>query len=313
MLDPNSRAFKAKKKRDEKEMQGKVGSGTLTSSILDEEENLRENAKKERGEVDEAEKPPERQNPMGMKRTRQDPNPKKRRKFERRTIIKAVRNRGRINKTQKLLRTERQALSKSPFIKTSIKKLGPLARQIAGKPLTEAMIQMRFSKKRAASDVLKHLQYARNQAVVRQKMGLGLAVPRDEATGYKEGDKVPEERIVVEDKDGKKRTVTDRSAMYIDQAWVGRGPYEFGTDYRARGQAHRLYKPFTSESQLAYLLDCRENQGANKVFQGISILLKEEVTRIRQAKEREKKRQRKEVWVPLPDRPVTAQRQFPLW
>lgn len=46
---------------------------------------------------------------------------------------------------------------------------------------------------------------------------------------------------------------------------------------------------------------------------GISVVLKEEATRIRQAEDRELKRQKKKVWVPLPDRPVTAQRQFPLW
>lgn len=46
---------------------------------------------------------------------------------------------------------------------------------------------------------------------------------------------------------------------------------------------------------------------------GISVVLKEEVTRIRLEQEREQKRQSKKVWVPLPDRPVTAQRQYPLW
>ena len=46
---------------------------------------------------------------------------------------------------------------------------------------------------------------------------------------------------------------------------------------------------------------------------GISVLLKEEATRIREAEEREQKRLSKKVWVPLPNRPVTAQRQYPLW
>lgn len=46
---------------------------------------------------------------------------------------------------------------------------------------------------------------------------------------------------------------------------------------------------------------------------GISVVLKEEASRIRLAEEREQKRQRKKVWVPLPDRPITAQRQYPLW
>ncbi len=49
------------------------------------------------------------------------------------------------------------------------------------------------------------------------------------------------------------------------------------------------------------------------LFTGISVVLKEEVTRIRLAEERDKKRKRKKVWVPLPDRPITAQRQYCLW
>ncbi|KAG8529576.1 uncharacterized protein KY384_006213 [Bacidia gigantensis] len=45
----------------------------------------------------------------------------------------------------------------------------------------------------------------------------------------------------------------------------------------------------------------------------ITVLLKEERTRLREAKDREEKRANKKVWVQLPDRPVTAQRQFMLW
>lgn len=129
---------------------------------------------------------------------------------------------------------------KSPFIKTSVKKLFPLARQIAGKPLHEAMVQMRFSKKKAARDVLKHLEYARDQAVVVRGMGLGRVRAED---GEGKGD----EAVVVEDKKGKRRTIADRSAMYVDEAWVGRGKYESGSDHRARGQIHRLRLPYTSE------------------------------------------------------------------
>ena len=49
------------------------------------------------------------------------------------------------------------------------------------------------------------------------------------------------------------------------------------------------------------------------IYLGISVVLKEEATRIRQMEEREVERKRRKPWVPLPDRPVTAQRQFPLW
>ncbi|KAK4695006.1 hypothetical protein P7C71_g2669, partial [Lecanoromycetidae sp. Uapishka_2] len=220
-----------------------------------------------------------------------DPTPHTRKRWQRKMVIRDIRGRGRLNKTEKILRTERSHLAKSPWIKTSVKKLFPLARQIAGKPLTDAMIQMRFSKKKAAGDVLKHLEYARDQAVVMRGMGLGKVAATDVANGEAEGEKAEEERLVVEDKKGKRRVVTDRSAMYVDEAWVGRGKYESGSDHRARGQIHRLRLPYTS----------------------ISVVLKEEATRIRLADEREQKRQRKKVWVPLPDRPITAQRQYPLW
>lgn len=188
--------------------------------------------------------------PRSLRPTFKNPQPKDMIRWERKQVIEHVRGRRRLNKNEKLLRTERFHSAKSPFIKTSIKKLGPLARQIAGKTVEEAMIQMRFSKKKAAQDVLKHLKYVRDQAVVAKGMGLGKEIgagidrppPNDlEAKLKKEG------KVLVEDKEGKRRLVTDRSAMYIDQAWVGRGKYDIGTDYRARGQANKLYLPYTSK------------------------------------------------------------------
>ena len=226
-------------------------------------------------------------------------------------VIRDIKGRGRLSKTEKIMRTEREHLSKSPWIKTSVKKLYPLARQIAGKPLSEAMVQMRFSKKKAAVNVLKHLEYARDQAVVVRGMGLGkVKAEGEESEKGEEGEKGEEERLVVVDKKGKRRVVTDRSAMYVDEAWVGRGKYETGSDHRARGQINKLRLPFTSE-----LLSCGVFGGyiALMIGIGISIVLKEEATRIRLAEEREQKRLRKKVWVPLPDRPITAQRQYPLW
>ena len=176
-------------------------------------------------------------------------------------VRERVFSRGRLNRKQLLARSERALTSRSPFIKTSIKKLGPLARQIAGKKLLDAMVQMRFSKKKAAKDVLKHLEYARNKATVQENMGLGLpskniSEAEDVAEGKekedlkarreaKGGDK--EEMLVVRDRKGKKRVVEDRSEVYVDQAWVGRGKWEYDMDYRARGQGHRLYKPYTSK------------------------------------------------------------------
>ena len=176
-----------------------------------------------------------------------NPRPRARQRWLRKMVIRNVRGRGRLNKTEKILRTERSHLSKSPWIKASVKKLYPLARQIAGKPITEAMVQMRFSKKKAARDILRHLEMARDEAVVVKGMGLG-------AVGEEKG--VDEKKeVVIEDKKGKKRGVKDLSQMYIDEAWVGRGRYEHAIDYRARGKGNKLYLPHTSELLQSFLND----------------------------------------------------------
>ena len=115
-------------------------------------------------------------------------------------------------------------------------------------------MQMRFSKKKVAKDVLRHLVYAKNEAVVRRGMGLGSVVA---SKGEGEDDWVEEngeseaeaenKGVLVEDRKGRKRLVTDPTQMYIDQAWVGRGTPDYGTDYRARGRAFRLTLPYTSK------------------------------------------------------------------
>ncbi|KAL8933892.1 MAG: hypothetical protein Q9216_006167 [Gyalolechia sp. 2 TL-2023] len=230
-----------------------------------------------------------------------DPNPEVRQRWQRKKIIQEVRSRGQITKAQKIARTERESLCKSQFYKTSIKKLMPLARQIAGKPIEEAIIQMRFSKKRVASDVKKHLEYARDEAIVKRGMGLGMvqreadpAAELENTDGTRAEDGEGNQQLpgmVVEDKKGKRRFVSDTSSIYIDEAWIGRGPYGVDYDFRARGRTNILRPPETS----------------------ITVRLKEEATRIRLMEEREEKRQRRKVWVALPDRPVTAQRQYCLW
>ena len=160
-----------------------------------------------------------------------------------------------MNKTVKILRTERFSVSKSELFKTSVKKLGPLARQIAGKPIEEAIVQMRFSKKKAAAEVKKHLEYARDEAIVRRGMGLGMVKLKKagEGEGEGEGEGGDENRevqammkpIVFHDKKGKRRTVTDTTGIYVDQAWVGRGKYGQAPDYRARGRTYILRPPTT--------------------------------------------------------------------
>jgi ribosomal protein L22 len=175
-----------------------------------------------------------------------------------------------------------------------------LARQIQGKTLDEAIVQMRFSKKKVAQDVMAHLEAARDEAVVMRGMGLGQVGVETEAkdasilnnatadvTGTQPAKAVvsPSKPLDIQLKDGKRHTVTDTSNIYIEQAWVGRGPYGKLPDFRARGRVYIMRTPWTS----------------------LSVVLKEEATRVREWREREDRRlkQRKEkVWVPLPDRPV---------
>ena len=237
-----------------------------------------------------------------------DPDPGARERWERKKVIQMIRRGGRLSKTQFMKRTEREHLVKSHNLKTSVKKLGMLARQIAGKNLDDAITQMRFSKKKAATEVLKQLEFARDEAVVMRGMGLGGVQPEADASNLNDtsadmtGTTSPAaetfdkggQPIEIQLKDGKRHLITDRSRIYIDQAWVGRGPYGKLPDYRAMGRVFIMRTPFTS----------------------ISLLLKEEATRVREHAEREAKRRRQKldkVWVPLPDRPIQSKRQYYCW
>ncbi|THX11872.1 hypothetical protein D6D13_04635 [Aureobasidium pullulans] len=212
-----------------------------------------------------------------------DPHPVARERWQRKMLIRDIRKGGRLNKEMFIKRTERESTGKSENIKTSIKKLGPIARQIAGKTVDDAIVQLRFSKKKAAVPVLNYLEYARDEAVVSRGMGLGQATVADL-------DKPVDIRL----KDGKRHTVADPTKMYIDQAWVGRGPYGKLPEYRAKGKINILRTPWTH----------------------IGLVLKEEATRVRQYNEREDKRKKQreaKVWTPLPDRPIQGQRQWYSW
>ena len=185
-----------------------------------------------------------------------DPTPHARKRWQRKMIIQDIRRRHRMPKTVKIARTERVSLSKSQMLKTSVKKLGPLARQIAGKPIEEAIVQMRFSKKKAAADVKKLLEYARDEATVRKGMGLGqvkLVEEVKEEGALNDNEKNSELRlqreqpVLIEDKKGKKRLITDRTSIYVDQAWVGRGRYDREQSFRARGKVDILRPPWTSK------------------------------------------------------------------
>lgn len=228
------------------------------------------------------------------------PYPDRRARWHRKMVICSIRRRGRLTRRETLWMTERQSLSKSHFMKTSVKKLAPLARQIAGKSIEEAILQMRFSPKKAAKEVKEHLELARNAAIVERGMGLGKVTP--ETAGWDYSTSPKEKKLVLPSspsieiklKDGRRKRVTDQTDIYIDQAWVGRGSYGREPEYRARGRVNILRPPHTS----------------------ISVLLKEEKTRIREEREREEKalrKRREKMWVQLPDRKVTAQRQYYSW
>jgi ribosomal protein L22 len=227
------------------------------------------------------------------------PDPNARERWERKKVIQMIKKGGRLTKDQFIKRTEREHLVKSHNMKTSTKKLGMIARQIAGKTIDDAITQMRFSNKKVAQEVLKQLEFARDEAVVMRGMGLGSAANRDPEgpdpeSSSSSSSAAPPAPLSIQLKDGKRHTVDDRSKIYIDQAWVGRGPYGQLPDYRARGRVYVMRTPWTS----------------------LSVVLKEEVTRVRQHEEREAKRKKKiteKVWVHLPDRPIQTHRQWFSW
>ncbi|KAF1843045.1 ribosomal protein L22 [Cucurbitaria berberidis CBS 394.84] len=244
-----------------------------------------------------------------------DPDANARKSLERKLVISGVKRHGRMTKAQKLLRTERQSLYKSHFLPTSVKKLQKVVNQLAGKTVSEALVQLRFSPKKVARDVIKGLEIAQNEAIVARGMGLQgeeVAVKRWESQrkdtdagkprdlwDYKtsEGEKKPlkaakkAKTTTVELKDGSKKLVRDPSEIYIDQMWVGPGESWKTPEFRARGMINMLTHRTTS----------------------FSVLLKEEKTRMRISEEIKKKRDNRKLWVALPDRPVIAQRQYCLW
>ena len=250
-----------------------------------------------------------------------NPRPTARVRWQRRMLIRQIRRRGRLTKEMRLARTERTSLSRSHFFKTSMKKLAPLARQIAGKPIDEAILQMRFSAKKVAKDVRKHLIQARDEAVVARGMGLGLPSPADISNPSSAAIETPPSST--EDPSSTPQPSTlfaadpsitlplphqnptksfrdghtpDPTSIYIAQAWTNRGPYGRAPDYRAFGRINIMRPPHT----------------------GLSVLLKEEKTRTREKMEKEAKAIRRRVgknmWTQLPDRKIQGpQGQYVLW
>ena len=242
ILDPQDPEYRKAIIPDAASQQPPEQGGLAQGSIIDEEDSAAQDSREKRDADGESPPVPTsrvRRNTKTMAAAL-DPIPMNRKRWERKMLIRDVRKRFRLSKTQKIMQTERQHLARSRFMKTSIKKLFPLARQIAGKPIEEAIVQMRFSKKKAAAEVKKHLEYARNEAIVKRGMELGeekAERPKDQTKGQ-----------VVEDKNGTRRWVSDRTNIYVDQAWVGRGSYTKELSFRARGRINILRHPTTSKS-----------------------------------------------------------------
>lgn len=206
-----------------------------------------------------------------------DPDPKARRRLERKLVIASVKRHGRMTKAQQIARSERQSLYKSHFLPTSTKKLQKVVNQLAGKSISEALVQLRFSPKKVARDVIKGLEIAQNEAIAARGMGLSgeeAAVARwsnqraatdagkardlwNYKTSTENGQTVKKtvktpKATTIELKDGSKKLVRDPSEIYIDQAWVGPGESWRTPEFRARGKINLLKHRTTSE----YLHPC---------------------------------------------------------
>lgn len=218
-----------------------------------------------------------------------NPDPLGSMRWERRMVVRELTRkldpRGRETRAERIRRTEREALSKSPWLATSTKKLVHLAHQISGKTLEEARTQMKFSKKKFAREVLYELDLARDKAIVERGMGLGKVNGE-----FRPGQ--TETKTVKDFRHGKWVDVDDPTRMYVSEAWVNRGPWRGKKpNFRARGRVDLLQMPQAS----------------------ITIRLKEEKTRVREYDEKKAKERRQGPWIHLPSRPVTAQRPFYSW
>ena len=202
-----------------------------------------------------------------------DPDAPARRHLERRLVIQGVKRRGRLTKAQNIARTERQSLFKSQTLPTSVKKLQKVVNQIAGKTVSEALVQLRFSKKKVARDVIKGLEIAQNEAIMGRGMGLGsglvaqkrwekqreqtdrgrvkdLELTEEEASKEKKNVRP----VTVEMKDGSRKVVRDPTEIFIEQAWVGKGEQWKTPEFRARGKVNLLTHRTTSKSLATFFV-----------------------------------------------------------
>ena len=170
-----------------------------------------------------------------------DPDPRARVRWERKQVIAHVKRNGRLTRAERLARAERQFTLRSPTMRTSTKKLMHLAHQIAGKSVDDAVVQMRYSKKKYAAEIKYHLEDARDRATVARGMGLGAVTKSDGAVAP------PPRKIRT--KDGRHLVVEDPTSMFVAQAWVNRGPLMgWRPNYMARGRMSRMLHRSASTS-----------------------------------------------------------------
>ncbi|ORX99486.1 hypothetical protein BCR34DRAFT_576565 [Clohesyomyces aquaticus] len=287
-----------------------------------------------------------------LARAQLDPAPRKRRLWERKKVIESLQRRGRITQDIKLARTERSSLYRSPELPTSTRKITKLMRQISGMTVEEALVQLRFSKKRVATDIIKGLLAARDHAIAARGMGIGLQrtvepSPEDEAETPE--NKPEAEELSAEAKKaeaeaeaaGKTEKEMEAERKAAEAEAEAEGSRRFWEKLAREAREAKKNSPIEVELRNGkrrkvvdptdiYIAQAWVGKGAVKEmspdYRGrgkvyflthrsatFSVLLKEEKTRMRISDEIKKKRDHRKLWTALPDRPITSQRQFCLW
>ena len=170
-----------------------------------------------------------------------DPDPRWRIRYQKKKIIQMMRNADKpVTREERIRRTERELTSKSEPIPTSTKKLVHLAHQIVGKTLEDAIVQMRFSKKKMAREVRFELEEARDHAIAERGMGLGRADRR----------LLPKPRKI-QTKDGEWLEISDPTGLYVDESWVNKGPWRGARiRHHARGRMSMQWRPTSRKLHL---------------------------------------------------------------
>jgi ribosomal protein L22 len=230
---PSPLANELTKREKQQKLAERLTSHTQGSSIFDDEIKGLEETKK-------AEPQEPRSTPLAYSRMKEhmeralDPDPRWRVRYQRKKVMQMVRAGGKLSKEERIKRTEKELLSQSDILPTSMKKLVHLSHQIVGKTVDEAITQMRYSKKKMAREVKFQLEEARDTAVASRGMGLGV---QDDETLAKRK---------IKTKDGKTVEVQDPTRLYVDQSWVTKGPRRSRRiQYHARGRMSLMWSPTT--------------------------------------------------------------------